>query len=48
MLKSMTFRTTSAAVAWAMCCSIHAMANGPAKLDIPGGNLIPALEALDR
>jgi iron complex outermembrane recepter protein len=48
MLKSMTFRSTSAAVAWAMSLSVHAMANGPAQLNIPAGNLVPALEALER
>src|SRR5579862_6664764 len=48
MLKSMTFHSTLAAVAWAMSWSIHAMANGPTQLNIPAGELIPALEALEK
>jgi iron complex outermembrane receptor protein len=48
MLKSVTFRSTLAAVAWAISLSVYAMANGPAQLDIPAGNLVPALEALEK
>jgi iron complex outermembrane receptor protein len=48
MLKSVTFRSTLAAVAWALSLSVHAMASGPTQLDIPAGNLVPALEALER
>ena len=48
MLKSMTFRSTLAAVAWAISFSVFAMANGPTQVDIPAGNLVPALEALEK
>jgi iron complex outermembrane receptor protein len=43
-----TFRSTLAAVAWALSLSVHAMASGPTQLDIPAGNLVPALEALEK
>jgi len=48
MLKSVTFRSTLAAVAWAISFSVFAMANGPTQVDIPAGNLVPALEALEK
>jgi iron complex outermembrane receptor protein len=48
MLKSVTFRSTLAAVAWAISFSVFAMANGPTRVDIPAGNLVPALEALEK
>jgi iron complex outermembrane receptor protein len=48
MLKSMTFRSTLAAVACAISLSAHAMADAPKPLDIPAGNLVSALEALEK
>jgi iron complex outermembrane recepter protein len=43
MLKSMTFRSTLAAVACALSLSVHAMADGSKKVEIPAGDLRPAL-----
>jgi outer membrane receptor protein involved in Fe transport len=47
MLKSMAFRATLAAVACALSFSAHAVAD-PKQMDIPAGNLLPALEALEK
>src|ERR1700722_4883877 len=46
MLKSMTFRSTLAAVACAISLSAHAMADTPKAIDVPAGELIAALESL--
>jgi iron complex outermembrane receptor protein len=46
MLKSMTFRSTLAAVACAISLSAHAMADTPKAIDVPAGDLIAALESL--
>jgi outer membrane receptor protein involved in Fe transport len=48
MLKSMTFRSTLAAVACAISLSAHAMADSPKRIDVPAGELIAALESLAR
>jgi iron complex outermembrane receptor protein len=48
MVKSMSFRSTLAAVAWAISFSVYAMATAPTQMDIPAGNLVPALEALKK
>ena len=47
MLKSMTFRSTLAAVACAISFSAHALAD-PKPVNIPAGNLVPALEVLEK
>jgi iron complex outermembrane recepter protein len=47
MLTSMTFRSMLAAVACAISFSAHAIAD-PRQLDVPAGELIPALEALEK
>jgi hypothetical protein len=39
----MTFRSTLAAVAWAISLSAYAMGDGPKKVEIPAGDLRPAL-----
>ena len=48
MLKSMTFRSTLAAVACAISFSAHAMADSPKKVEIPAGDLRPALLQLSK
>src|ERR1700719_1688584 len=48
MRKSMTFRSTLAAVACAISFSAHAIADPPKDIDIPAGDLIPALESLEK
>jgi iron complex outermembrane recepter protein len=48
MLKSMTFRSTLAAVACALSLSAHAMADSPKKVEIAAGDLRPALLQLSR
>jgi iron complex outermembrane receptor protein len=48
MLKSMTLRSTLAAVACAISFSAHAMADSPMKVEIPAGDLRPALLQLSR
>src|SRR5882724_5121887 len=48
MLKSMTLRSTLAAVACAISFSAHAIADPPKQLNIPAGNLVAALEALEK
>jgi iron complex outermembrane receptor protein len=48
MLKCMAFRSTLAAVACAISFSAHAMANGPTQVNVPAGDLVPALEALEK
>jgi hypothetical protein len=48
MLRSMTFRSALAAVAWTLSCSVDAIANGPTPVDIAAANLVPALEALEK
>jgi iron complex outermembrane recepter protein len=46
MLKSMTFRSTLAAVACAISMSAHAMADTPKQINVPAGDLVAALESL--
>jgi iron complex outermembrane recepter protein len=48
MLKSMTFRSTLAAVACALSFCAHALADPPRQVNIPAGDLIPALEILQK
>ena len=48
MLKSMTFRSTLAAVACAISFSVHAMADSPKKVEISAGDLRPALLQLSK
>jgi iron complex outermembrane recepter protein len=47
MLKSMTMRSTLAAVAYAIAFSAHAVAD-PKQVNIPAGDLTPALEMLEK
>ena len=47
MLKSMTFRSTLAAVACTISFSAHAIAD-PRQINIPAGDLVPALEILEK
>ena len=47
MLKSMTFRSTLAAVAWTISLSAHALAD-PKQINVPAGDLVPALEILEK
>jgi len=42
----MTVRATLLAFAWSVSLSAYAMADAPKKLDLPAGELIPALDAL--
>jgi iron complex outermembrane recepter protein len=46
MLKSMTFRSTLAAVCCAISMSAHAMADTPKRIDVPAGELVAALDSL--
>jgi iron complex outermembrane receptor protein len=48
MLKGMTFRSALAAVACAISLSAHAMADSPKNIEIPAGNLRPALLQLSK
>src|ERR1700722_3805790 len=48
MLKSMTMRSTLAAVACALSFSAYAIADPPRQVNIPAGDLIPALEVLEK
>src|SRR3984885_9787977 len=48
MLKSMTIRSTLAAVACAISFSAHAVADQPKEVNIPAGELISALEVLEK
>jgi iron complex outermembrane recepter protein len=48
MLKSMTIRSTLAAVACAISFSAYAVADQPKQVNIPAGDLIPALEVLEK
>jgi iron complex outermembrane recepter protein len=47
MLKSMTFRSTLAAVAWTISFSAHALAD-PKQINIPAGDLVRGLEILEK
>src|ERR1700722_14166462 len=48
MLKSMTMRSTLAAVACAISFSANAVADPPRQVNIPAGDLVPALEVLEK
>jgi TonB-dependent siderophore receptor len=48
MLQSMTFRSTLTAVACALSFSVHAMADSPKRVEIPAGDLRPALLRLSK
>jgi iron complex outermembrane recepter protein len=48
MLKSMTIRSTLAALAFAVSFSAHAVADQPRQFNIPAGDLVPALEVLEK
>jgi len=48
MLKSMTFRSSLAAMACAISLSAHAIADAPTPVNIPAGALVPALEELEK
>ena len=48
MPRSMTIRATLAAVACVISFSAHAVADQPKQVNIPAGDLIPALEVLEK
>src|SRR5712675_3799700 len=48
MLKNVTFRSTLAAVACAMSFSAHAIADSPKQISVPAGDLVLALEMLQK
>ena len=48
MLKSVTIRSTLAAVACAMAFTAHAIADTPKRIDVQAGDLITALESLSK
>src|ERR1700721_927357 len=48
MLTSMTIRATLMAVACTISYSAHAVADQPKQVNIPAGDLIPALEVLEK
>lgn len=46
MIKNMMIRTAVIAAVWGVALSAHAVAESPQRLDVPAGELVPALQAL--